>query len=66
MRARGSDLAERLRELFRDCCRSFRKWSVDKSGLRVEAVFLVEGGGLVPFSFRVEHNGEWGVIPCCI
>ena len=39
--------------------RVFRKWSVDKSGLKVEAVFLVEGrGGIVPFSFRVEHNGE--------
>ena len=41
--------------------RVFRKWSVDKSGLKVEAVFLVEGrggGDIVPFSFRVEHNGE--------
>ena len=39
--------------------RVFRKWSVDKSGLKVEAVFLVEGQSyIVPFSFRVEHNGE--------
>ena len=39
--------------------RVFRKWSVDKSGLKVEAVFLVEGqSDIVPFSFRVEHNGE--------
>ena len=39
--------------------REFRKWSVDKSGLKVEAMFLVEGqSDIVPFSFRVEHNGE--------
>ena len=39
--------------------RVFRNWSVDKSGLKVEAVFLVEDQiDIVPFSFRVEHNGE--------
>jgi hypothetical protein len=54
----GKEFEEKTEFAFK----TFRSWKVNKTGLKVDAVFTVlenDGGEeiLEPFSFRLEHNG---------